>query len=101
MNANEKATLSVEPREVRLVASADLPSRFGDLRVVGFRTDAGQDLAAVVKGDVEGRQGVPVRLHSECFTGDVMGSLRCDCRDQLEAALRFIGRAERGADRDR
>jgi GTP cyclohydrolase II len=65
--------------------------------VVGFRTANGEELGAVVRGDLEGREGVPVRLHSECFTGDVMGSLKCDCRDQLEAALTFIGRAEAGA----
>jgi len=82
---------------VELVADARLPSRYGDFRVVGFRTWDGVDLGAVIRGDVNEAEGVPVRLHSECFTGDVMGSLRCDCRDQLEAALRFIGRAERGA----
>ncbi|MCK6521008.1 GTP cyclohydrolase II [Myxococcota bacterium] len=82
---------------VELVADARLPSRYGDFRVVGFRSWDGEDLGAVIRGDVNGAEGVPVRLHSECFTGDVMGSLRCDCRDQLEAALRFIGRAERGA----
>ena len=82
---------------VEIVAEARLPTRFGDFRVVGFRTAAGQDLGAVVRGDLDGAEGVPVRLHSECFTGDVMGSLKCDCRDQLEAALSFIGRAERGA----
>jgi GTP cyclohydrolase II len=83
--------------QLRVEAVAKLPTRFGDFRIVGFRTPDGQDLGAVVRGDVDGFEGVPVRLHSECFTGDVMGSLKCDCRDQLEAALRFIGRAERGA----
>lgn len=97
MQATHQTRLAVEPREIRLVAEATLPSRYGDFRVLGFRNEHGEDLGAVVKGDVEGWEGVPVRLHSECFTGDVMGSLRCDCRDQLEAALSFIGRAERGA----
>lgn len=82
---------------VEVVAEARLPTRFGDFRVVGFRTSAGQDLAAVVRGDVDGVEGVPVRLHSECFTGDVMGSMKCDCRDQLEAALELVGRSDRGA----
>ncbi|MCB9742835.1 MAG: GTP cyclohydrolase II [Alphaproteobacteria bacterium] len=82
---------------VRRVAEAAMPSRFGEFRIVGFRGPDGEDLAAVVKGEVDGQEGVPVRLHSQCFTGDIMGSLRCDCRDQLEAALSFIGRAERGA----
>jgi GTP cyclohydrolase II len=51
---------------------------------------------AITKGDVIGASDVPVRLHSECLTGDAIGSLRCDCRDQLEAALTAIGKLERG-----
>ncbi len=47
-------------------------------------------------GDVSGAENVPVRMHSECLTGDAIGSLRCDCRDQLEAALRTIGQMENG-----
>ena len=82
---------------VRIAADARLPTRFGEYRVVGFKTASGEELGAVVRGVVDGREGVPVRLLSECFTGDVMGSLKCDCRDQLEAALEFIGRAEAGA----
>jgi len=50
----------------------------------------------VVKGDVSGQSRVLVRVHSECFTGDVMGSLKCDCRDQLEASLELIGEADCG-----
>lgn len=93
-----KAHLDHPPAEgLRVEAVANLPSRFGDFRIVGLRAPDGQELGAIVRGDVEGHEGVPVRLHSECFTGDVMGSLKCDCRDQLEAALQFIGRAERGA----
>ncbi len=84
------------PRSVRVVASAKLPTRFGDFRIVAFRGPEGEEFGAVVRGDVEDREGVPARLHSACFTGDLMGSLRCDCRDQLEAALSFIGRTERG-----
>jgi GTP cyclohydrolase II len=84
-------------RLVRLAAEATLPSRFGQFRVVAFESQDGKEYGAVVKGDVRGQHGVPVRLHSECFTGDVMGSLKCDCRDQLEAALRYIGHAECGA----
>lgn len=74
-----------------------MPSRFGDFRIVAFESVDGKEYGAVVKGEIRGHRGVPVRLHSECFTGDLMGSLRCDCRDQLEAALDYIGQAERGA----
>ncbi len=79
-------------------AEADLPTRFGVFRVHAFDVSVdGQEYGAVVRGDVRGQQAVPVRLHSECFTGDIMGSLRCDCRDQLEAALQYVGGCERGA----
>ncbi len=84
------------PTAVTLAARARLPSRFGDFTVVAFECAEGE-YGVVVRGEIEGAEAVPVRLHSECFTGDVMGSLKCDCRDQLEVALRFIGRAERGA----
>jgi GTP cyclohydrolase II len=76
---------------VRLVAAAALPSRFGNFTLYGFLDSFGnREHTAVVHGDVQGKAGVAVRLHSECHTGDVLGSLRCDCRDQLEAALRYI-----------
>jgi GTP cyclohydrolase II len=87
-----------QPPEVRFAAEARLPTRYGDFRVFAFECPSdGQDYGVIVKGEVDGHEAVPVRLHSECFTGDVMGSLKCDCRDQLEAALRYIGKAERGA----
>lgn len=84
--------------DVRFAAEARLPSRHGNFRVLAFECpEEGQDYGVVVHGDVHAASGVPVRLHSECFTGDVMGSLKCDCRDQLDAALEFVGRAPRGA----
>ena len=82
---------------VRLDAVADLPTRYGRFRIVAFRDDRdGKEPIAIVRGDVVGAADVPTRLHSECLTGDVIGSLRCDCRDQLEAALRDLGSRERG-----
>jgi GTP cyclohydrolase II len=82
---------------VRIIAAAALPSRFGDFRIVAFYNNRDhKDHIAIVRGDVVDAEDVPTRLHSECLTGDVMGSLRCDCRDQLEAALRRIGAEERG-----
>lgn len=82
--------------DVRIAAEARLPSRYGQFRVVGFDPIDGKEHAAVVQGDVRGQEAVPVRVHSECFTGDVMGSLKCDCRDQLEAALDLIASEDRG-----
>ena len=94
-----QAGKSGKVREIALsqVAEAQLPSRFGDFRLVAFEGPDGEELMACVRGEIQGEQAVPVRLHSECFTGDVLGSYRCDCRDQLEAALTLIGRSERGA----
>jgi len=82
---------------VRIVAIADLPSRFGRFQVVAFWNNRdGKEHVAIMHGDPMGREDVPVRVHSECLTGDALGSLRCDCRDQLEAALRAIAAEECG-----
>lgn len=74
------------------VEEVHLPSEYGDFRLRHF---AGNNLA-LVKGDISGEKPVMVRLHSECFTGDVLGSLRCDCGPQLHAAMRQINTAGRG-----
>jgi GTP cyclohydrolase II len=82
---------------VKVDSVAELPSRFGAFHIVGFWNDRdGKDHVAIVKGDPIDATDVPVRIHSECLTGDALGSLRCDCRDQLEASLRAIGGADRG-----
>src|SRR4051812_47444943 len=82
---------------VRVEAVADLPSRFGRFRIVAFWNNRdGKEHIAMVHGDVMGAAEVPTRLHSECLTGDVMGSLRCDCRDQLEVALQRLASTPRG-----
>lgn len=95
--ADTLQTARSSKRSVRKVAEAALPSRYGHFRIVAFEATGDEDHAAVIKGQIAGREAVPVRLHSECFTGDVMGSLRCDCRDQLEAALHYVGESEFGA----
>jgi GTP cyclohydrolase II len=83
---------------VQLVAKADLPSRFGNFTLFGFYDSKDdKEHTAIVHGDVEGREDVPLRVHSQCHTGDVLGSLRCDCRDQLEAALKYIAERPFGA----
>jgi GTP cyclohydrolase II len=82
---------------VKVAGVADLPSRFGRFRIVAFWNNRdGKEHIAMVHGDVMGHDDVPTRLHSECLTGDVMGSLRCDCRDQLEVALRKLASMPRG-----
>jgi GTP cyclohydrolase II len=82
---------------VKVVAVAHLPTRFGDFRVVAFWNNRdGKEHLALCHGDVLGAARVPTRVHSECLTGDALASLRCDCREQLEAALRHLGALERG-----
>ena len=82
---------------VRMAAVAELPTRFGEFQVVAFQSPGdGKEHAALVHGDVIGKSEVPVRLHSECLTGDAFGSLRCDCRDQLELSMRQIAAEELG-----
>ena len=82
---------------VRTVAVAELPSRFGNFRIVAFWNNRdGKEHVAIVHGDIIGASEVATRLHSECLTGDIMGSLRCDCRDQLEVALRRIAEEPQG-----
>jgi GTP cyclohydrolase II len=82
---------------VKAVAVAELPTRFGRFRIVGFWNNRdGKEHIALVHGDVLGREHVLTRLHSECLTGDALGSLRCDCRDQLASSLERIAREECG-----
>ncbi|MGB0653761.1 MAG: GTP cyclohydrolase II [Thermoplasmatota archaeon] len=86
------------PTAVR-AAAASLPTRFGDFRIVAYRDiPTGKEHVAVVKGDVSAGGGADVlaRIHSECLTGDIFHSLRCDCGAQLEETLRQIEQAGRG-----
>ena len=85
---------------VRRVAETKLPSRFGNFTMIAYENDISPDThVAIVKGDVSEKGGpdpVLVRVHSECLTGDAFGSLRCDCGQQLEAALKMIEKEGRG-----
>jgi len=83
---------------VEFYSEAPLPTRHGLLRAMVFREKGtGKEHVVAVKGDVRGQEGVPVRVHSECLTSEILGSLKCDCREQLERALELVGRSERGA----
>jgi 3,4-dihydroxy 2-butanone 4-phosphate synthase/GTP cyclohydrolase II len=82
---------------IERVVATTLPTTFGDFEVVGYRSLMDdKHHVALVKGDVEGVEDVLVRMHSECLTGDVFHSLRCDCGEQLESALSMIEREGRG-----
>lgn len=83
---------------VERYAEAQLPTRFGPFRVVVYReTDGDKEHLAVVVGEVEGAVDLLVRVHSECLTGEVLHSLKCDCRDQLDLALERIQEVGSGA----
>jgi len=91
----------VSPNSVQQVASADFPTRWGNFRIYGFQGTFGdanssrlEEAVALVMGEVHSSPAL-LRIHSQCLTGDVFGSLRCDCRQQLEMALAMI--AEEGA----
>lgn len=82
---------------VRCVAEADLPTRHGEFTVMAYRSIVDNDEhMALVKGDISGESPVLVRVHSECLTGDVFGSLRCDCGDQVDQAMQKIEEEGRG-----
>jgi 3,4-dihydroxy 2-butanone 4-phosphate synthase/GTP cyclohydrolase II len=82
---------------VERVVSTALPTAFGDFTAVGYRSLVDdKHHVAMVKGEVAGAEDVLVRVHSECLTGDVFHSMRCDCGEQLEAALSMIEREGRG-----
>lgn len=85
-------------RLVKRVAQVKLPTAHGDFTLIGYETLLdGKEHVAIVKGEVEGRENVLVRMHSECLTGDVFGSLRCDCGEQLSAAMARISQEGLGA----
>ncbi len=82
---------------VRRVAEAKLPTKHGEFTAVAYRSDVdAAEHVALVKGDVSSDEPVLVRVHSECLTGDVFGSLRCDCGAQVEMALQSIAKGGRG-----
>ncbi|PYT70253.1 MAG: GTP cyclohydrolase II [Acidobacteria bacterium] len=82
---------------VRKIAQADLPTRYGRFTIVGFQgRGKNEEAVALVRGNLIGKAPPLVRVHSQCLTGDVLGSLRCDCRSQLELSLKKIAQAASG-----
>jgi GTP cyclohydrolase II len=80
-----------------LVAKAELPTRYGRFTIYGFEGRGPQEEAvALVRGNLKGKVAPLVRVHSQCLTGDVLTSLRCDCRAQLELSMQKIGQAPSG-----
>jgi GTP cyclohydrolase II len=92
-------TAKASPRrpECFLETESTLVTDNGVFRFLCYRSDEGEEAYAVTMGDLAGGEPALVRVHSECLTGEVFGSLKCDCRDQLEQALQKIGERGRGA----
>ncbi len=85
-------------RIIERITEASLPTAYGDFRVIAYQSVLdGREHIALVKGDLKGKANVLVRMHSECMTGDVFGSLRCDCGEQLAAAMKRIEDEGQGA----
>ena len=98
---NAKAQQAGQPQEIipglEMVAHADLPTRYGRFTIYGFTGSGGaEEAVALVRGKLDGKSAPLVRVHSQCLTGDVLTSLRCDCRAQLELSLKKIGQAGAG-----
>lgn len=98
INSDTRARLeAADELVVEIYADAKLPTKYGEFRIVAFVNNLDfKEHIALVKGAVEGAEGVPTRLHSECLTGDVLGSLKCDCGEQLQRVLTELGHAEQG-----
>lgn len=85
------------PLKVELFASAELPSQYGQFKIVAFKNNRdNKDHVAIVHGELQGASEVLTRIHSECLTGDVFGSLKCDCGPQLDRALQQIASVDTG-----
>jgi len=92
---------AVQTRTLRRVASTQMPTKWGMFDAIGFERDVSKGIRgveaalALVMGDLT--EGIPLlRIHSQCFTGEILGSLRCDCHDQLEMAMQAIAEEGRG-----
>ncbi|REJ75320.1 MAG: GTP cyclohydrolase II [Acidobacteria bacterium] len=89
----------IEPEEatVAKAAEARLPTEFGEFRIAGYRSlTSDEEFVCVFKGNLKDTDGVPIRIHSQCLTGDVFHSTKCDCGPQLEKAMETIEEAGRG-----
>jgi GTP cyclohydrolase II len=95
--AASRGDVDGSPVRARVASVATLPTRFGEFRIHVFTNDRDdEEHVAMVHGEVFGAEAIACRVHSECLTGDVMGSLRCDCRDQLHQGLEQIAASPRG-----
>lgn len=93
-NPTESATdcpWAARARTVERVATANLPTKYGDFKIAGYRSlTSDEEFVAIYKGELDGDEPTLVRIHSQCLTGDVFGSIKCDCGPQLHKAMKMI-----------
>lgn len=95
---NETCTPTVRKLSVEKVASANLPTQIGNFKIVGYRSlTSSEEFVVLVKGEMNPDVPTLVRIHSQCLTGDVFGSIKCDCGPQLHRAMEMIEAEGRGA----
>lgn len=95
---NSCCEMSGSDRTVERVAEANLPTEYGDFRIAGYRsTISDEEFVVLYKGTLDAETPTLVRIHSQCLTGDVFGSIKCDCGPQLHRAIRMIEESGRGA----
>jgi GTP cyclohydrolase II len=98
IHSTKRAAFDVGPLTVERVAEAKLPTEMGEFRILGFRSlISTEEFVVLVKGELRADRPSLVRIHSQCMTGDVFGSLKCDCGRQLEAAMKLIEQEGHGA----
>jgi 3,4-dihydroxy 2-butanone 4-phosphate synthase/GTP cyclohydrolase II len=97
MHKNDATTVA-KANKIERIAEANLPTEFGNFRIVGFKhLDSGEEIVALVKGQPSHTKRVLIRIHSQCLTGDVFHSIKCDCGRQLQQAMELIEQEGCGA----
>ena len=95
---NETACRVIRQKSVKRIAEARLPTETGEFRIVGYRSlTSDEEFIALVRGKLDSEKPTLARIHSQCLTGDVFGSTKCDCGQQLRAAMRLIAKEGSGA----
>ena len=87
-----------QEKTIERVAEANLPTEFGPFRIIGYQSlKSNEEFVVLVRGELDGERAALVRIHSQCMTGDVFGSVKCDCGQQLRAAMKRIAEEGSGA----
>ena len=95
--ANPFSNIYPNIKSIEKVAEAHLPTEFGDFRIAGYKSlTSDEEFVCVFKGELNENMAIPVRIHSQCLTGDVFHSIKCDCGLQLQRAMETIAKEKRG-----